>query len=127
MVELPPDLLPPGLLPAVLRGAAILLLLSLGLGLLRVLRGPSRADRIVGVQLLGTTGIGILLLLEASGDGAGGGVVALVLALLAALVAVAFVKAGSRDGDSEPEAAEDAAGAVAEAERLRAAPGAGEG
>ena len=64
--------------------------LSLILGLVRVLRGPTAADRLVAAQLLGTTGVGLLLLLApvlglpALAD------VALVLALLAVVVVVAL-------------------------------------
>ena len=68
--------------------AALALMLSLLLGLIRVLRGPSAADRLMAAQLLGTTGVGLLLLL-APVLGIGALVdVALVLALLA-VVAVA--------------------------------------
>ena len=37
--------------------------LSLGLGLLRVFKGPAIEDRIMSAQLVGTTGVGLLLLL----------------------------------------------------------------
>jgi multicomponent Na+:H+ antiporter subunit F len=73
---------------------ALLLLLDIVLGLLRVLRGPTAADRMLAAQLFGTTGVAILLLLadalalRALRD------VALVFALLAAVLAVTFVKRG---------------------------------
>ncbi|MFN4089959.1 MAG: monovalent cation/H+ antiporter complex subunit F [Alphaproteobacteria bacterium] len=82
---------------------ATLLLASVGAALWRVARGPAPADRMMAAQLVGTGGVGVLLLLAAAtGDWAAVDV-ALVLALLAALAAVAFVKAASHDGQGEPE------------------------
>ena len=76
--------------------AAGFVLAMVALGLVRVLRGPSEADRIMAAQLLGTGGIATLLLLgEATGTPAAVDV-ALILALLAAFVSVAFVTAASR-------------------------------
>ena len=66
-----------------LLAASLILVFSLGLGLLRVYIGPSQEDRMLSVQLVGTSGVGLLLLfgflleMPASID------VALVLALLA--------------------------------------------
>ncbi len=77
-----------------LGAAALVLLATLLLGLVRVFRGPSTGDRMMAAQLMGTTGVGLLLLLQpvlgipALVD------VALVLALLAA-AAVAALTAGS--------------------------------
>jgi multicomponent Na+:H+ antiporter subunit F len=71
---------------------ALFLLLNIATGLVRVLRGPTRADQMLVAQLLGTTGVAILLLLAevlrvpALRD------VALVLALLAATATVVFVR-----------------------------------
>jgi multicomponent Na+:H+ antiporter subunit F len=70
--------------------AAGFILAMVALGLVRILRGPADADRMMSAQLLGTGGIAVLLLL-----GAGTGVpaavdAALTLALLAASAAVAF-------------------------------------
>ena len=67
-------------------------LATVALGLVRILRGPCDAERIMAAQLLGTGGIAALLLVaEATGVPAAVDV-ALVLALLAAFVSVAFVK-----------------------------------
>ena len=66
------------------------LMLSLSLGLLRALIGPSAGDRMLAAQLLGTTGVGILLLLGVLLDQAALIDVALVLALLAAVAVAAF-------------------------------------
>jgi multicomponent Na+:H+ antiporter subunit F len=74
-----------------LAGIAILLLLSLGIGLVRIWRGPGFADRMLAAQLLGTTGIAILLVLAAKSGQSALRDVALVLALLAVLAVLAFV------------------------------------
>ena len=42
--------------------AATLLSLTLGLGLIRVFKGPTIEDRMMSVQLVGTTGVGLVLL-----------------------------------------------------------------
>jgi multicomponent Na+:H+ antiporter subunit F len=68
--------------------AAVFVLATVALGLIRILWGPGDADRIMAAQLLGTGGIAALLL---SGAPAGEDV-ALTLALLAAFVSVAFTK-----------------------------------
>jgi multicomponent Na+:H+ antiporter subunit F len=74
-------------------GAAAFILAMVALGLLRILRGPGDADRIMSAQLLGTGGIAAVLLLGAATGEAATVDVALTLALLAAFVAFAFVKA----------------------------------
>jgi multicomponent Na+:H+ antiporter subunit F len=78
-------------------GAALFVLAMVALGLVRILRGPGDADRMMAMQLLGTGGIAALLLL-AAGTGISATVdAALTLALLAAFAAVAFVNsAGDR-------------------------------
>ena len=76
--------------------AAAFVLAMVALGLVRILRGPGRADRIIAVQLLGTGGIAVLLLLAQAIRMPGMIDVALVLALLAAFVSVAFVKAAEQ-------------------------------
>lgn len=82
--------------------AATLILLSLGLALWLVWRGPGRVDRMMAAQLAGSSGVGVVVLL-ASLSGWAALDVALVLALLAALAALAFVKAASADGLGDPE------------------------
>jgi len=66
------------------------LMLSLLLGLIRVLRGPEAGDRMMAAQLIGTTGVGILLLLSLLFNQPALSDVALILALLAAVAAAAF-------------------------------------
>jgi multicomponent Na+:H+ antiporter subunit F len=73
-----------------LLGAALTLMLTLALGLVRIVVGPTTGDRMMAAQLLGTAGVGILLLLApvlampALVD------VGLVLGLLAAVAVAAF-------------------------------------
>ena len=74
-------------------GAAAFILAMVALGLVRVLRGPADADRMMAAQLLGTGGIAAVLLLGAATGEAATVDVALTLALLAAFASFAFVKA----------------------------------
>ena len=69
---------------------ALSLMLSLFLGLLRVVRGPGAGDRMLAMQLIGTTGVGVALLLSVSLNPPALIDVALILALLAAVAAAAF-------------------------------------
>lgn len=76
-----------------LLAAAGFVLAMVALGLVRILRGPAEADRMMAAQLLGSGGIAALLLggatrLPALVD------VALILALLAAFASIAFVMSG---------------------------------
>lgn len=85
-----------------LLAAACFILAMVALGLLRVLRGPADADRMMAAQLLGTGSIAVVLL---CGAATGQGMminVALILALLAAFAGLAFVKAGGRAGHENP-------------------------
>jgi len=76
-------------------GVASFLLLTIGIALLRVVWGPTRADRMLTAQLWGTTGVAILLLLSEAMAAPVLEDVALILALLASVVAVTFVRRGS--------------------------------
>jgi multicomponent Na+:H+ antiporter subunit F len=82
---------------------AAALLLTVAASLVRVLLGPTAADRMMGAQLAGTGGIAILLLLAVVSRKWAIVDVALILALLAAFAAVGFVKAASPDGAGDPE------------------------
>lgn len=79
---------------------ALFLLCNVAAGLVRILRGPTQADRMMAAQLFGTTGVSILLLL---GQGLGEPAlrdVALVLALLSGVAVAAFVRrAGGGPGE----------------------------
>lgn len=70
--------------------ASCLLLMALA-GLVRVLRGPTTADRMLAAQLIGSTAVAILVVLGAAlGRGAFLDM-ALVFAILAAVALVTFV------------------------------------
>ena len=79
-----------------LLAAAAFVTAMVALGLVRILRGPRDADRIMAAQLLGTGGIAVLLLLSEATSVPAAVDVALTLALLAAFVSVAFVKGATR-------------------------------
>lgn len=84
-------------------GLACFLLLNMAAGFVRILRGPTEADRMLAAQLFGTTGVGILLLL-APALGPAANDIALVFALLAAVATIAFVSrthAHGPDGKEE--------------------------
>ncbi len=69
----------------------LLLLISLVVGIGRVIQGPRLADRLLAAQLFGTTGVAVLLILAELQQLPAARDTALVLALLAMLAAVAFV------------------------------------
>ncbi len=86
-----------------LLSAGAFVVLMVALGLVRVARGPGRAERMMAAQLLGTGAIGALLLFgAASGDGAMFDV-ALTLALLSAFASIAFVKFALRQDQKVPD------------------------
>ena len=72
-------------------GAAIFILAMVTLGLVRIFRGPTEADRMMSAQLLGSGGVAVLLLLAVAAETPAIVDVALMLALLAAFASVAFV------------------------------------
>lgn len=72
--------------------AALFLLFTVAVGMLRILRGPAPGDRMLAAQLFGTAGVAILLLLSRGLDRPALVDVALVFALLAAVAPVAFVR-----------------------------------
>ena len=76
---------------------AAFLMLNIAAGLIRVLRGPTAADRMLAAQLFGTAGVALMLLLAEVQAAAALRDVALVFALLAALATVAFVRTTVRD------------------------------
>jgi len=69
-----------------------LLLISVLLGLVRIVKGPTPADRLLAIQLLGTTAVAILVVLAEPMTLPALRDVALVFALLAVIATVAFVK-----------------------------------
>ena len=76
----------------ILLAGTALLLLTLGMGLVRAMVGPSLQDRMLSVQLLGTGGVALLLLLSSLLAIPALIDVALVLALLAAVAAAALTR-----------------------------------
>jgi multicomponent Na+:H+ antiporter subunit F len=91
-------------MPEFLLAASVFVLAMVAVGLVRILRGPGDADRVMAAQLLGTGGIAAVLLLgAATGEGAAADV-ALTIALLAAFASVAFFKNASSASvdDAEP-------------------------
>lgn len=72
--------------------AALALMLLMAIGLQRVMAGPTAADRLLAVQLFGTMGVAIVLLLgRAQGDAAFMDL-ALTFALLAIVFSVTFAR-----------------------------------
>lgn len=71
---------------------AAFLLLNIAASLIRIMRGPTPADRMLAAQLFGTTGVAALLLLAEIQVQPALRDVALVFALLAVLATVAFVR-----------------------------------
>ena len=83
---------------------ALILLLTLVVGLLRVWRGPNPEDRMLAAQLFGTTGVGIMLLLANVLREPALRNVALVLAVLSVLAVVAFVgRVGADPAEATPD------------------------
>lgn len=74
---------------------AVFILLTVGAGWLRAVRGPTVADRIMAVQLIGSGGIAVLLLVLAATGAPGVSDVALTLALFSAFLVAAFARTGS--------------------------------
>lgn len=70
---------------------AVLLLATLLAGLVRVIRGPEPAARLMGGQLLGTTAVAILLVLSQMSGQRAFLDAAMVFVILAAVALVAFL------------------------------------
>lgn len=70
---------------------ALFLLLNVAVGLVRVIRGPTAADRIIAAYLFGTTATATLMLLAAAEELRALLDVALVFVLLAAVAVTVFV------------------------------------
>lgn len=71
---------------------SLLLLMTMTAGLVRVVVGPTPADRMMAAQLLGTSSIGALLLLAPALGEPALVDVALIFALLAAVAVAAFTR-----------------------------------
>jgi multicomponent Na+:H+ antiporter subunit F len=89
-----------------LLATAGVILLTVAVGLVRVLSGPGDADRMMAAQLIGTGGIASLLLIAAATGGHGVEDVALGLALLAAFASAAFVNSVAPAEEPSPDSAD---------------------
>jgi multicomponent Na+:H+ antiporter subunit F len=85
-----------------LLATAGVVLLTVAVGLVRILSGPGDVDRLMAAQLIGTGGIGALLLISAATGAQAVGDVALGLALLAAFASAAFVNSAAPAETSDP-------------------------
>jgi len=70
---------------------AVLLLLNIVVGMVRILRGPTAADRMLAAEMFATSAVVIVLLMAVVSDNLALVDVALIFALLAALASVTFV------------------------------------
>lgn len=73
-------------------GVGLFLLLTLLVGLIRAMRGPTLADRMIVAQLFGTTCVAVLLLMTPDEADAALRDVALIYALLSFIAVAAFVR-----------------------------------
>lgn len=84
-----------------LLGTGIFILGVVALGLARILRGPTDADRMMAAQLLGTGGVAVLMLVGVVVGEEAILNVALTIALLAAFASVTFYKAAPPNDSDE--------------------------
>jgi multicomponent Na+:H+ antiporter subunit F len=89
-----------------LTAAAGAVMVTVVLGMLRILRGPGDADRVMAAQLLGTGGVAALLLSGIARGRPASLDLALTLAVLAAFASIGFVK-GAAMGQHEPDSRDD--------------------
>jgi multicomponent Na+:H+ antiporter subunit F len=73
-------------------GLALFFFATMAAGFVRVVRGPKPADRMLGIQLFGTTSVALLLILAEAAEDEALRNVGLVFVLLSLLVLVAFVE-----------------------------------
>jgi multicomponent Na+:H+ antiporter subunit F len=78
-------------MPDIMFGAALFILGTIAVGLVRILYSRQAADCMMAAQLVGTGGVAVLLLLAVATDTPPIVDVALMLALLAAFASAAFV------------------------------------
>jgi multicomponent Na+:H+ antiporter subunit F len=84
-----------------LLAAAGLVMITVVVGLVRILRGPGDAERVMAAQLLGTGGVAALLLVGVARGRAAALDVALTLAVLAVFASIAFVKGAALAQDEQ--------------------------
>ena len=83
--------------------ATLAIFLTLLLALIRIFRGPSAEDRLLGIQSFGTVGTAVVLLLTVLTDLPGLLDVALVMAMLAAVTVITYTRILPGAGDADPE------------------------
>ena len=79
--------------------SAIACAICLGMGLVRIFKGPTVEDRMMSAQLISTTGLGTMLLLGPLVGPAWSVDLALLLALLSAISVVALTRRQGTGGD----------------------------
>lgn len=89
------------MISGLLVSAAGFVMITVVVGLARILYGPADADRIMAAQLLGTGGIATLLLVGVARGLPAAVDVALTLAMLAAFASIAFVKNATAAQDDD--------------------------
>jgi multicomponent Na+:H+ antiporter subunit F len=90
-----------------LQAAAGAVMIAVALGMVRILRGPGDADRVMAAQLLGTGGVAALLLSGIARGRSASLDLALTLAVLAAFASIAFVKGAALSGQEPAERPDD--------------------
>ncbi len=80
----------------------IFLVLNIAASMVRVIRGPTPADRLMTAQLFGTTGMAILLLLAEAMEEPALRNVTLVFAVLAVLLVICFVQTAESKETTKP-------------------------
>ena len=90
-------------MPEFLLAASIFILATVAVGLIRVLRGPGNAERMMAAQLIGSGGIASLLTAGTATGVSAATDLALTLALLATFASIAFVKKGTPRSPVAPE------------------------
>jgi multicomponent Na+:H+ antiporter subunit F len=89
-----------------LLAAATGVLVAVAAGLVRVVRGPSRTDRVMAVQLLGAGALASILLYGAATELPAAFDVALLLALLAPFATIASARAAATDAPRSADRAD---------------------
>lgn len=85
------------ILPTVYQWVALFLIVNIVVGMIRILRGPTTADRLLAVQLFGTTGTAFLILFALQTNNDAFNDLALIFALLAGILGVAFTRYASKE------------------------------
>lgn len=82
---------------------ALVVLATVALGLFRIVCGPAEGDRMMSVQLLGSGGVAVLLLMAVATGTPSMIDVALIVALLATFASIAFVRGAAVSGTEPPK------------------------